>query len=279
MNFGWGMQNNIGAMLAWMVPFPLFLACKSKHPSIFLILALILSASVCLTGSRTSMLGVVLTFLVPYWIVFSKCENKREYRIASIVFVLLGVIFVVVFWDQILGIFAGVPAIFNPDSETGYNDSGRFKIYKAGIELFKKNPIFGYSFFSSSFVPYDHATVQTFSDFFPPRWHNTTIQILTCCGTLGMVTYLYHRFETVRLFFKNGNLLKTFVGISLLAVVMMSWLDCHFFNIGPTMFYSMALAFAEKCQGPDKRPKLTEEEEDVLGVEVVVAIPQNKQGE
>ena len=32
---------------------------------------------------------------------------------------------------------------------------------------------------------------------------------------------------------------------SVLALVVCSLFDCHFFNIGPTIFYAMALAFAE----------------------------------
>ena len=30
-------------------------------------------------------------------------------------------------------------------------------------------------------------------------------------------------------------------------LLLCSLLDCHFFNIGPTLFYSMALAFGEHC--------------------------------
>ena len=39
---------------------------------------------------------------------------------------------------------------------------------------------------------------------------------------------------------------KSFIGLSILVLLLTSLLDCHFFNIGPVLFYSMALAFAEK---------------------------------
>ena len=76
--------------------------------------------------------------------------------------------------------------------------------------------------------------------------NNTIIQILSSCGIIGMIAYLYHRVQTIKLFFKNKNLEKTFIGLSILVLLLTSMLDCHFFNIGPTLFYSMALIFAEK---------------------------------
>ena len=38
----------------------------------------------------------------------------------------------------------------------------------------------------------------------------------------------------------------TFLAISLGVLLGTALLDCHFFNVGPVLFYSMALAFAEK---------------------------------
>ena len=46
---------------------------------------------------------------------------------------------------------------------------------------------------------------------------------------------------------KNPTAGKAFISISLLALLGTSLLDSHFFNVGPVLFYSMALAFAEKA--------------------------------
>jgi len=40
--------------------------------------------------------------------------------------------------------------------------------------------------------------------------------------------------------------------LSILALLLTSLLDCHFFNIGPTMFYSILLAFAESINTNNK---------------------------
>ena len=41
--------------------------------------------------------------------------------------------------------------------------------------------------------------------------------------------------------------------MAFLALLLMSLLDCHFFNIGPTLVYSIGLAFAEKTQWENRR--------------------------
>jgi hypothetical protein len=51
--------------------------------------------------------------------------------------------------------------------------------------------------------------------------------------------------QTVKLFVKNRNTFKTFVGFAVAALLVNSLLDCHMFNVGPVFLYSMALAFAE----------------------------------
>jgi hypothetical protein len=53
--------------------------------------------------------------------------------------------------------------------------------------------------------------------------------------------------QTIRLFWRKRQRNMTFLGISLISLLLMSLLDCHFYNVGPALFYSAALAFAEKC--------------------------------
>ena len=40
----------------------------------------------------------------------------------------------------------------------------------------------------------------------------------------------------------------TIWNLSVMALLLASLLDCHFFNVGPVLFYSMALAYAEKIE-------------------------------
>ena len=87
--------------------------------------------------------------------------------------------------------------------------------------------------------------VAGFTDFFPPRWHNTWVQLLACCGLAGAAAYGFHRVQTLLLFRGKPEAEKVFIGLSLAALAVASLLDCHFFNLGPGMVYAMALAFVE----------------------------------
>jgi len=81
--------------------------------------------------------------------------------------------------------------------------------------------------------------------FFPPRWHNTVIQILASCGIVGFAAYSFHRLQTLYLFFHRFQGKKTFALISMLTLLVTSMVDCHFFNVGPVLIYSAILAFVE----------------------------------
>ena len=69
--------------------------------------------------------------------------------------------------------------------------------------------------------------------------------MLASCGIVGMLAYSYHRIDTLRLYFKKRTLTNTYILFFVLTLLIMSLLDCHFFNVGPVLFYSIALAVME----------------------------------
>ena len=114
--------------------------------------------------------------------------------------------------------------------------------------MFARSPIFGESFFPRDYAPWEFSVVEKLSSVIPPRWHNTFIQLGASCGLVGLLAYGFHRYQTVKLFLKKRTFFNLFIAIALIALVLMSMLDCHFFNIGPVLFYSMALAVAENAE-------------------------------
>ena len=92
---------------------------------------------------------------------------------------------------------------------------------------------------------YVWSQLDNFTALFPPRWHNTIIQLLATGGVVCLFGYVVHRVQTVKLFLKNPSGDKTFVALSILALLLTSLLDCHFFNVGPVLLYSAMLAFTE----------------------------------
>ena len=127
--------------------------------------------------------------------------------------------------------------------------NSRDKLLINGLKQFKSHPVFGGSFYpQGEYVPWDWSDLEAFSSFFPPRWHNTITQLLASAGVVGIAAYAFHRFQTVKLLVTKRSMEKTFILIYLGVLLGASMFDCHFFNIGPVLLYSMALAFAEKIE-------------------------------
>ena len=237
---GWGMHNNIGGLLAMMIPFAFYLAAKYRRGWIGTVAGSAFLLGVFLTCSRSSILAGAAIYLVCVFLMLHYARNRRNNSIALVVVIVSVLLALLVFHKQLLLLFSAL-------LEIGMEPSNRDEIYAEGLKLFARYPVFGGSFYSPGYTPWEWSTAAGFTGFFPPRWHNTLIQLLAGCGVVGLGAYLLHRVQTVRMFLRNSNKEKTFIGCALLVLLAGSMLDCHFFNIGPVLFYSMGLAFAENC--------------------------------
>lgn len=239
---GWGNANNVGAMIAMMIPFAFYLASHEKHGWIYNFCASALLVGVVLTSSRTAILGAGLGYGCGFLLSVhkSRLERNRSNLIAHILTVVAALAVVVVFWDTLMRLFTIM-------IDKGFDSSRRDTTYLAGLKQWLDYPIFGGTFYPIDFSPEAWSKVEAFTSFYPPRWHNTLVQMAACCGTVGLLAYSYHRIQTLRLFLrKKKQSYAVCIGLSLLGLLTMSLLDCHFFNVGPTLFYSMALAFLER---------------------------------
>ena len=260
---GWGMYNNVGAMIAVCVPFAFYLCTRYKVGPIFVSIALFFVAMTFFSCSRGSCIGAAIGFVLGFIVAAIKAPDKIAYLLGATMLISITIILAVLVGNKLITLFTKVPDIMleRPqgfesilDFFKNFNDSNRFEIYLEGLKVYIRNPIFGDSFYPSDYAPWDFSELEQFSSFFPPRWHNTFIQLMACCGTFGLFAYLYHRFQTLRLFFKNPSTTKTFIGISLLVFLAMCMLDCHLFNLGPAFVYSICLMFAENI--PNEKPAL-----------------------
>ena len=236
---GWGMHNNVGGMMAMMLPFAFYLA-KNRHGWLFNLSGTVLLLGVILSCSRGSMLMAGAAYLLCAVLLLKDPESRRQ-NLKVYLIALGGVLAVaIILLPKLLSVFR----LFI--SQLG-NISQRDNLLYYGICQFLSEPIFGGSFFpQGSYVPWDWANLDSFSSFFPPRWHNTLVQILASCGTVGITAYAIHRYQTLKLFLQRRSRENLFIAISLGVLLCASLLDCHFFNVGPVLFYSMALAVAEK---------------------------------
>ena len=236
---GWGNYNNMGAMLAMMIPFAFYLGCTKRYSWIYNVFGVLLLAGVVLTFSRTSMVFAAIIYIACTVILFLKTKERRSFWITNIlIFGAILVMAVVRYYNVLLSfleIFTIVRSIFS-----------RFEGYADGIAQFFSAPIFGAGFYATDCVLEEWSKVEAFTSFFPARWHNTVIQLAASCGIAGLAAYGWHRLQTIRLLIKKPTTENVFIALSLTALLLTSLFDCHFFNIGPALFYSMALAFMEK---------------------------------
>lgn len=236
---GWGHYNNIGALLAMMIPFPFFLTGKGKYTGRFYISGLVFLAGVLFTCSRGSMVVGVVAYLTSYTISLLHSRRARA-NIAIHVFtalVILGIF--IVYHDDLLRLFRELLG-------RGLHPGKRDEDYAAGWQQFLNDPIFGATFYPVDETIYSWSTSAEFVAFFPPRWHNTILQMLASCGVVGLAAYLFHRAQTLWLFLHHFAGKKMFAFVSMLTLLATSMVDCHFFNVGPVLFYSAMLAFVEK---------------------------------
>ena len=228
--FGWGMWNNMGGLLTMLLPIHFYFASTvKKYGILFYISGGISYLAIILSLSRSSLLVSTFIIIVSALISCFCGENKKTNRIITGAIAIVGIVGIIVLWDKISNILGDYLS-------RGLDDNGRFDIYKRGLENFLKHPVFGGGFHSAVAQDYQ------FVSFLPDRYHNTIIQIMATCGIVGILAYLYHRYETIILFWKKRSLFSAFCGLCILGLLLTSLLDNHMFNIYPTFIYSIILA-------------------------------------
>ncbi len=236
---GWGIHNNLGGILAMMIPFAFYLAAKYRKGWLGTVAGSVFLIGVVLTCSRSSILVGFAIYILCALLMLQYASNRRENMIALLTVAAVLLFGLLLFRRQILRLFSALLL-------QGMDPSSRDLIYMDGLQLFVDNPFFGVSFYPPKGMSWSWSTAEGFLSFFPPRWHNTLIQLLASCGIVGFGAYLYHRAQTTLLLLLRRRTRETlFIGCSVLVLLVTSLLDCHLFNIGPALFYAMALAFAE----------------------------------
>ena len=261
---GWGMHNNIGAMLALTTPFACCLACRSKHGYLFVLPSVAIVVALFMTLSRTSILAGIAIYTMSFVIMLFKAWRQKLLLLLSGGVLAVGAIALKIYWNDLISVMTDI------FSNGFFDASGRGALYKAGLAVFKENPVFGEGFYPADMTTFQSAywlINSEMTSFFPPRWHNTIIQLLASCGVVGVVAYFVHRVQTVWLFLRGLTVEKLFIGFSVAAFLGMSLLDNHFFNLGPVLFYSIIMAFVEK--GVPARVEAEEPEEAPVAEDTV----------
>ena len=237
---GWGMWNNIGGELVFLLPIHFYYASTVKKYSwLFYLSGLFSYITIALTLSRSSLLFGTAIIIACAVISCVVGENKKINRIFTGAIAIIGIIGIIALWGKI-------SSVLGDYLSRGLDDNGRFDIYKKGISNFCSHPIFGGGFFSVE--AQDHQFVA----FMPDRYHNTIIQMMGSCGIVGLLAYALHRFETVKLLLRKRSIFTLFAALCLIGFLGTSLLDNHFFNIHPSFIYIPMLVIIERCESDYK---------------------------
>ncbi len=237
---GWGVYNNVACMMAMCIPAPCYFAVKKKRAGwLYTVLAAFFYLAVVLTQSRGGMLfgGIVYLASTLYVLLSTRGRARQGHLAVLILGLMLLTAGAAVFHRELDALFASV-------IEIGGAPNGREQIYRECWKTFLENPWFGVGFYDTPGVSFDE-----FLHFMSPRAHNTFLQLLATGGLTCFLSYCYHRVQTLILIFKRPSHEKAFVAFSILALLLTSLVDCHFFNIGPAIVYGVLLASAEGFDG------------------------------
>ena len=235
---GWGIWNIIGTSLAVMIPV-LFLGVNyNKYPWLYFGGATLTYIFAVLTMSRNALVFATLAYGASVLISCFCGRFKKAFRIITVI----GILFI-----ALVGIvlFSKIKLILGDYFERGFSDNGRYALWQLAIDTFLKAPVFGngfYGFFTDAIFEFGGV---------PRMAHNTILEILSAMGVFGILSYVWYRFETARIFFRRPSLIKTMLGMSILVFLLGGMLDNFVFNIHPPLYYTVALALACRIDKED----------------------------
>lgn len=243
---GWGTYNNVACIMGMCIPAPFYFAVTKKHGWIYTLLGTFFYLSTLLTQSRGGMVfGSVTFFLCTLYAVrvAKREEVKGLFAVPLAMFAGMAVL--------LLAFPETVGALFHSVIEAGLDSSNRFELYAACWKIFLKHPVFGVGFYATPGFAFDSEW-----SFLPPRAHDTYLQLLATGGLVLFAAYAFHRYQTIVLLLKSRSAEKWFALFCILAMLLMSIVDCHFFNIGPPILYGIVLGYAEnssRMRSPNQR--------------------------
>ncbi|MBO5782740.1 MAG: O-antigen ligase family protein [Clostridia bacterium] len=236
---GWGQYPPMAAVLLLCLPCPFYLAATKRFGFVFNLLGCGMFLAIVATTSRAAMLFGALILaacaIVTLFVKKNRIQNTIVYGVLAV-----GVLVVAIcFWSEIKKIFTSI-------IELGIHDNGRGELYTEALQRFISSPLFGQGFFACSPDRWQYNPGEF--TLLPYFWHNTLIQMLATSGIIGLTAYIFHRLQTVLLIVQKPNLAKTFIGLSVLGMLLVCLLDCHIFNVGVTFMYTIFLTFAEATE-------------------------------
>ncbi len=250
--FGWGMYNTMGMLLVISMPSAAYLAVrygKSRLSCIFSGYLSVLLIAACMTMSRQSILCGVPVFLICMVWVLVKAPHRW---INGDVFLAMAVISLVAGWIN----FGLILSVWQKLTDDFFSGSGRVGLYREAFEAFLSNPLFGTGFYTGTKDPFIGL------DIMPYMYHDTFFQLIGASGLFGLIAYVVHRIQTIVSYFRRPTRDRTFIALTLFALLILSLFDNHIFYLLPTLVYSFLVCIFIKAESGEAPATVKEEGED-----------------
>jgi len=231
LDLGWGISNNIGAILLLTSAMTFYLAYKrDRYCWLYSGLAYLQYIAIFFTMSRGSMLCAVVAFPFLFAYFLKITSRRRMFLITSLV--VLGILAVILAFEYeiVVGIIERIKGQWN-------YSSGRDLLYLEALDDFTKAPIFGVG------IKFSHATGAL-------HWyHNTPLQFLASAGIVGILAYAAYSVNKFYTLIRKGNRVNKFILFAMLMWTGYTMLDCGSFLISQVLMVVALLALAEKNTG------------------------------
>ena len=225
---GWGIWNLVGVNITLLIPLVFYGAMKNKYPWLYFTVATLAYAAAVLTMSRNALIFATLAYGACAIIACFKGENQKPFRIITLAGALCAVCGVIL-------LFPKIKAMLGDYFSRGFDNNGRFELWREGFNNFLSAPIFGRGFYGYGEYELAHGLL-------PKMAHNTVFELLSATGAFGLVAYGYYRFKSLVPVFKKPSLEKTMAALSIFVLLGGSLLDNFVFNIYPMFYYAVLLA-------------------------------------
>lgn len=232
--FGWGAWNPMGFSLAVIIPLLVRGAAVCKYRYVYLAASVIVWGCAVLTMSRNALifatLGLGISIVAAA--IFAPKDKRRLFLWVIVLGAAAAVLGGIVLFDKITALLADF-------LNRGFDNNGRFELWKNAWENFKKSPVFGRGFF-------DWGEMSSFdtASFIPVMAHNTLFQLLSCFGIFGTLAYGYYRISSAAPFVKKFSFDKAMLLMPILITLGASLLDNFIFYIYTAFLYVVLLAIS-----------------------------------
>ena len=238
LHLGWGLSNNIGAVLLLAIPMNLYLAVKDKKSvPVCAVIFIVQVVVLILTLSRGSVLAAAVG--VPAALAYACVKTKHKKIFFTCFGAVLGTVVVLclLHTDYVSIIWERLRILDFSGGSLGFDDSGRFKIYETAIRDFLLAPVNGVG-----------VAIRIEPDLFNFRWyHCTPLQILVNAGAIGVLSYVIHLFFKYKIFFiKKARSMNWFIFIGIAMWSFYGLLDCNYFLYYQIIMMVVLLVYAEK---------------------------------